>query len=61
MDDSRAQQAELANLLGVIERAGADLALAEEPSRFVAALENLTAEDEKPAEAGEADSAGPEA
>ncbi len=35
---SRSQQAELANLLGVIERAG-DLALGEEPSRFVAALE----------------------
>jgi hypothetical protein len=35
---SRSQQAELANLLGVIERAG-DLALSEEPSRFIAALE----------------------
>ena len=36
---SRSQQAELANLLGVIERAG-DLALSEEPSRFIAALED---------------------
>jgi hypothetical protein len=33
------QQIELANLLGVIERAG-DLALSEEPSRFAAALDD---------------------
>ncbi len=33
------QQSELANLLGVVERAG-DLALSEEPSRFAAALED---------------------
>ena len=39
MEESRAQQAEVAALLGVIERMAADLALAEEPSRFVAALE----------------------
>ena len=39
MEESRAQQAEVAALLGVIERMAADLALAEEPSRFIAALE----------------------
>ena len=39
MDESRAQQAEVAALRGVIERATADLALAEEPARFIAALE----------------------
>jgi hypothetical protein len=39
MDESRPQQAEVAALLGVIERMAADLALAEEPARFIAALE----------------------
>lgn len=39
MDESRAPQAEVAALLGVIERMAADLALGEEPSRFIAALE----------------------
>jgi len=39
MDESRAQQAEVAALLGVIERMAADLALAEEPARFITALE----------------------
>jgi len=38
-DESRPQQAEVAALLGVIERMAADLALAEEPARFIAALE----------------------
>jgi hypothetical protein len=38
MDESRMQPAEVAALLGVIERMAADLALAEEPSRFIAAL-----------------------
>jgi hypothetical protein len=38
MDESKAQQAEVAALLGAIERLAADLALAEEPSRFIAAL-----------------------
>jgi len=38
MDESKAQQAEIAALLGAIERLAADLALAEEPSRFIAAL-----------------------
>jgi hypothetical protein len=39
MDESRPQQAEVAALLGVIERMAGDLALAEEPARFIAALE----------------------
>ncbi|HSB41120.1 MAG TPA: hypothetical protein VLK28_04785 [Methylomirabilota bacterium] len=39
MDEAKAQQAEVAALLGVIERMAADLALAEEPARFIAALE----------------------
>lgn len=39
MEESRARQAEVAALLGVIERMAADLALAEEPSGFIAALE----------------------
>lgn len=39
MDEARAQQAEVAALLGLIERMAADLALGEEPSRFIAALE----------------------
>jgi hypothetical protein len=39
MDRSRPQQAEVAALLGVIERMAADLSLAEEPARFIAALE----------------------
>ena len=34
-----AQQAALAQLVAVIERAAGDLAVAEEPARFVAALE----------------------
>jgi hypothetical protein len=38
-DESRRQQAEVAALLGVIERMAADLALAEEPARFITALE----------------------
>ncbi|HET8576534.1 MAG TPA: hypothetical protein VFO18_05510 [Methylomirabilota bacterium] len=41
--ESKGQQVEVANLLGVIERAG-DLALTEEPSRFAAALEAGTDE-----------------
>lgn len=39
IDESRRQQAEVAALLGVIERMAADLALAEEPARFITALE----------------------
>jgi hypothetical protein len=36
----RGLQAELASLAAAIERAAADLALAEEPARFVAALDD---------------------
>lgn len=39
MDESGPQQAEMAALLGVIERMAGDLALAEEPARFIAALD----------------------
>ncbi|HUP37330.1 MAG TPA: hypothetical protein VNC82_18005 [Candidatus Limnocylindria bacterium] len=39
MDESGPRQAEEAALLGVIERMAGDLALAEEPARFIAALE----------------------
>ena len=39
MDDSGPRQAEEAALLGVIERMAGDLALAEEPARFIAALD----------------------
>lgn len=46
MDESRAQQAEIAALLGAIERLAADLALAEEPSRFIAALASERTEGE---------------
>lgn len=46
MSESRIQQAELANLAATIERAAADLALAEEPARFVAALEEAAEERE---------------
>ncbi len=46
MRESRIQQAELANLAAAIERAAGDLALAEEPSRFIAALEEVAEERE---------------
>jgi hypothetical protein len=51
VDEARAQQAEVAALLGVIERMAADLALAEEPARFIAVLEAArpTPEDAPPA------------
>jgi hypothetical protein len=39
MEESRTQQATLARLASVIERAAGDLSLAEEPARFIAALE----------------------
>jgi hypothetical protein len=38
-DPLRQLRADVAGLAALIERAGADLALAEEPSNFVAALE----------------------
>jgi hypothetical protein len=48
MKGSRAQPAEAAALLGIIERMASDLALAEEPARFIAALDagRATAGDE---------------
>ena len=39
MDESRRVMGTVAALAGTIERAAADLALAEEPSHFVVALE----------------------
>jgi hypothetical protein len=42
----RGLQAELAHLAAAMERAVADLALAEEPARFVAALEGAAPEPE---------------
>lgn len=46
MTESHTQQVDLANLAAAIERAAADLALAEEPSRFVTALEEAAEEQE---------------
>jgi len=40
MAESKGQQATLARLASVIERAAGDLSLAEEPARFIAALED---------------------
>jgi hypothetical protein len=45
MSESKTQQVERANLGATIERAAADLALAEEPSRFIAALEEGAVEE----------------
>ena len=39
MSEHKFQQAELADLVGVIERLAGELSLAEEPARFAAALE----------------------
>ncbi|HKA61359.1 MAG TPA: hypothetical protein VKH83_02995 [Methylomirabilota bacterium] len=38
MAENKFQQAEVADLLGVIERLAGELSLAEEPARFIAAL-----------------------
>ena len=46
MAQSGQQQAELANMAGIIELLARDLALGEEPARFIAALE--AAEDTRP-------------
>jgi hypothetical protein len=40
MSEGKRSQAELADLLGVIERLAGELSLAEEPARFVAALDD---------------------
>ena len=45
-DHERQLKADVAGLAALIERAGADLALAEEPSNFVVALE-ASVEDER--------------
>ena len=39
MTETRQRQAEVASMAGVIERLAGELALAEEPARFIAALE----------------------
>ena len=39
MSEPKTHPVELANLAAAIERAAGDLALAEEPSRFIAALD----------------------
>jgi hypothetical protein len=39
MTETKTQQIDLAHLAASIERAAADLAVAEEPSRFILALE----------------------
>ncbi|HKW90928.1 MAG TPA: hypothetical protein VJX92_03450 [Methylomirabilota bacterium] len=52
MTEGKRRQAELADLLGMIERLAGELSLAEEPARFVAALD-----DAAPAREG---SAGPQ-
>ena len=39
MTDTRQQQTEMASMAGVIERLAGELALAEEPARFIATLE----------------------
>lgn len=48
MTDVQRQQAEMASMAGVIERLAGELALAEEPARFIAALE---AEEDAPPDA----------
>ena len=45
MTQSREHQVELANMAGIIERLAGELALAEEPARFIAALEGAGADD----------------
>ena len=40
MSEQPQQQADLAGMAGAVERLAGDLALAEEPARFVAALES---------------------
>ena len=52
MSEHKFQQAELADLLGVIERLAGELSLAEEPARFAAALEDGAPRAGGPAAAG---------
>jgi hypothetical protein len=52
MKESRQHQVELANMAGIIERLAGELALGEEPARFIAALEGVgLGEDEAEVEA----------
>jgi len=41
MTEPRQQQVELASMAGIIERLAGELALAEEPARFIAALDSV--------------------
>jgi len=41
MTESPQHQVELANMAGIIERLAGELALGEEPARFIAALEEV--------------------
>jgi len=52
MSEHKFQRAELADLLGVIERLAGELSLAEEPARFVAALEDAAPRADGPAAPG---------
>ncbi|HZP38962.1 MAG TPA: hypothetical protein VFE48_20950 [Methylomirabilota bacterium] len=54
MSEHGFQQAEMADLLGVIERLAGELSLAEEPARFVAALEDGAPRAGGPSAAGSA-------
>ena len=47
MTESRSQQGDLANFAAAVERAAADLSVAEEPSRFIVALEDAADEEER--------------
>jgi hypothetical protein len=59
MDESKLPQAELAGLLGVIERLGGEISLAEEPSRFIAALESGLSGPDLPAGGSAGATSGP--
>jgi hypothetical protein len=52
MAENKFQQAEVADLLGVIERLAGELSLAEEPARFIAALDAAAPAPDLPSAAG---------
>jgi hypothetical protein len=52
MAENKFQQAEVADLLGVIERLAGELSLAEEPARFIAALDDAAPAANVPSAAG---------
>ena len=55
MEQGGQQRAELASMAGIVERLAGELALAEEPARFIAALEGEEdARPDVPGEAGQA-------